>query len=137
MIIPEDTEAAVNKVFGAYEPALSITVELAGRDFCDNEGPEFWQFVTNEDGTLGFWYPTMHETYNVTVPSNYYQNPAMDGQAFGAAVTLMAVNHLLWANQNQPDNDALIEKFYKLREWIFDMSDVGQIDGAAIAGFID
>ena len=65
----------------------------------------------------------------------------LPGPFVGAGCTLVAFNTLLWfLHQRQmPEDilDAANDLYYALRNWIFDLSEAGELDGAAVASFID
>lgn len=102
-------------------------------------------FVFDTARNLGFWMPSKPDTLPVCVLSNGYENPDMDSATLGMAVTLLTVNHFGWylAEDAQPDTaqyrmaQQMSDLYLSLRDWAFDLSDQGLIDGAAIAGFID
>lgn len=98
-----------------------------------------WAFDTNDEGTLGFLYPTSRDHYKVDC-TNYFSHPKMDSRSFGAALTLLSVNHLCWRCHEDGIEDGakfFHDLYFQLRDWVFDLSDAGELDGAAIAGFID
>ena len=94
---------------------------------------------------LGFWMPSKPDTLEVSVLSNGYQNPEMDSASFGMANTLLVVNHFGWylADGAEPDSaqyhaaQQMSDLYLSLRDWAFDLSEQGLLDGAAVAGFID
>lgn len=139
-----DSEAMANAIFNAYGPFADLQLEQrvfgVAQENSDNYDGGSWKFQTNEDGTLGFWYPDTVFGYSVKCP-NYYTDPAMPPTAFGAACTLVAFNHLIWMlHQKGVDSDILdlaSDQYRRLHHWIFDLSDRGLVDGAAVAGFID
>ena len=60
--------------------------------------------------------------------------------ADGEDCTLIALNHLLWSVYSAGNHQTaakLSDQFHALRNWTFDLSEAGTLDGAAIAGFID
>jgi Antirestriction protein len=134
---------AVNKVFGVFAMPLENAFCAMARDFAkDSYDGGCLNFVTNEEGTVGFWYPADHMTYDVTVPSNYYSNCNMQAVAFGAGLTLLVVNMLSW--KFYEDGQAKLANDYStlyqnLREFVFDLSEKEGdfMDGRAVAGFID
>lgn len=122
---------------------LAYTREFTG----DERAPDLLYVFTAERqaGPLGFWMPAKQDTFNVFVPSNGYENKEMDAATYGAAVTLLAVNHLAWAlaEDAEPGSarsmtaDLMCDVYLKLRDWFFDLSEQELLDGVAIAGFID
>lgn len=132
---------AVYKVFGVdcinlegmtYSNAIQFSSEYDGGS---------WAFVMNKEETIGFWYPLGHDTYAVSCPSNYYENKAMQALAFGASCTSIALNHHLWSlhgnGSNPEDVKRLSDMHYALREFILDLSEASNLDGAAYLGFTD
>ena len=82
----------------------------------------------SEDYTGGSWEATtMGEhtfavapdgEYNVVNPDNYFSG-AMDHYTYGAAITLLVYNRLLWwYAENHPDrfNDSLSDAFYAMKD---------------------
>jgi hypothetical protein len=102
-------------------------------------------FVACPERGLGFWMPSRPDTFAVEVQSNGYQNPDMDAASFGMACTLMIVNHWGWflAEDAEPGSarynsaQQMSDLYLSLRDWAFDLSEQGLLDGEAIAGFID
>ena len=147
---PANSEAMANAINRVFAPFDQLGLERAVFSTADENSTAYdggtwhfvtsgtWHFVTN--GTVGFWYPADRETYSVAC-SNYYLNDAMQAKAFGAGCTLVAFNTLLWfLHQRQmPEDilDAANDLYYALRNWIFDLSEAGELDGAAVASFID
>ena len=139
---PDNSEAMANAINRVFAPFDQLGLEQAVFSTADENSTTYdggtWHFVTN--GTVGFWYPADHKTYGVACP-NYYLNDAMQAKAFGAGCTLVAFNTLLWfLHQRQmPEDilDAANDLYYALRNWIFDLSEAGELDGAAVASFID
>lgn len=129
--------AAESAVFHNLAPLLQSAVfGTADANSAEYNGGS-WAFVTNDKGTLGFWYPTDQPTYPVSC-QNYYEDPAMPAKSFGAACTLVALNGLIWNIHATGQNvNGLSDLFYALRNWIFDLGEQGQLDTAAVAGFID
>lgn len=131
--------AAVDKVFGHR----AMFIEGAMFHIADINSPQYfggaWDFVTNDDGTLGFWYPTGRDTYAVEC-ENYFAHEAMDAQSFGAACTLTAVNHLMWKLHAAGENVAeLSDLFIALQDWVYQLGE-GEapfIDSATVAAFTD
>lgn len=131
---------AIHKVYGT---PIAIKLESDVYDCIKLNSPDYdggsWAFVTNDDHTLGFWYPTDRTHYAASC-ENYFTRDAMDAKSIGAACTLVALNHLLWDIYNAGNHQfaaRLSDQFHALRDWIFDLSEEGILDGAAIAGFID
>lgn len=140
---PDDSDSMANAIGKAYGKFLTLQPEAAIFDLAENTSEEYdggcWNFVANDDGDLGFWYPTDKDTYAVSC-ENYYENKAMDARAFGAALTLVTINQLIWSLYhlgNQAASQVLSDKWHALRNWIFDLSEQGSLDGQAIAAFID
>lgn len=110
----------------------------------EDHTPECLYVYSTELG-LGFWMPSKPDTLSVTVLSNGYENPDMDSASFGMAVTLMIVNHFGWylAEDAEPGSaryhsaQQMSDLYLSLRDWAFDLSEQGLLDGQAIAGFID
>lgn len=102
-------------------------------------------FVYSAERGLGFWMPSKPDTLSVASPGNGYENPAMDSASYGMAATLLVVNHFGWylAEGAEPDTaqhraaQQMSDLYLSLRDWAFDLSDQGLLDGEAIAGFID
>ncbi|MNP79003.1 hypothetical protein D3C76_1767450 [compost metagenome] len=69
----------------------------------------------------------------------------MDSASFGMACTLLVVNHFGWflAEDAEPGSaqhraaQQMSDLYLSLRDWAFDLSEQGLLDGEAIAGFID
>lgn len=131
---------AEHRVFDLLSVALQPAVFSVAADACADYSGGSWGFATNDEGTLGFWYPLDNEHYAVAC-GNYYEDPAMPAKAFGAACTLVALNHLVWQSHGQGSDPQVVHRlsnqFHALRTWVFDLADAGEIDGAAVAGFID
>jgi hypothetical protein len=74
-------------------------------------------------------------TFGTTL--NYYKG-TMNEVTFGAALTLMLYNRLLWKASETADGqkslDALIERFYALKDAVLDYTGV---DAGAVLGYID
>ena len=131
--------AAVDRVYGPR----AMHVENALFSVADMNSPQYfggtWNFVTNDAGDLGFWYPTGRDTYAVEC-ENYFSHEAMSAQSFGAACTLTALNHTIW-NLHARGNDisALSDLFHRLQDWVYDLGEGDEpfIDSADVAGFTD
>lgn len=132
--------AAIDKIFGFSATHVEgMTFNVANECSPEYQGGT-WAFVTNDEGTVGFWYPTDRPAYAVSVADNYFSHDAMDAESFGAACTLVGLNRLLWrlhAAREAPD--ALIDTFHALRDWIFDLGEHAEpfIDPETVAAFID
>lgn len=131
---------AIHKVFGTH---IAIELETSVYTCMEINSPDYdggsWAFVANDDHTLGFWYPTDQPHYTASC-ENYFTHDAMDAMSIGAACTLIALNHLLWGVYSAGNHQTaakLSDQFHALRNWTFDLSEAGTLDGAAIAGFID
>lgn len=131
--------AAVDRVFGRQ----AMFVEGALFHIADINSPQYfggtWNFVTNDEGTLGFWYPTGRDTYAVEC-ENYFTHNAMDAQSFGAACTLVALNHTIWRLHGNGNNvDDLSQLFHALRNWVYDLGEGDEpfIATGDVAGFTD
>lgn len=141
---PKNSYAMANAIARAFNPFQNLGLEqvvfATAEDNCEAYDGGSWAFVTNGEGSLGFWYPTDAPAYSVAC-QNYYEHPAMPATAFGAACTLIAFNQMVWMlHQRGLDSDivdAASTQYHALRNWIFDLSEQGLIDGTAIAGFID
>lgn len=102
-------------------------------------------FVACPERGLGFWMPSKPDTLSVSVPSNGFEHRDMDSASFGMAVTLLIVNHFGWylAESAEPGTapyraaQQFADLYLSLRDWAFDLSEQGLLDGEAIAGFID
>jgi hypothetical protein len=132
---------AIARVFGPFDQlGAEAAVFNVASDNCATYEGGCWNFAESDDGQFGYWYPADQDTYAVAC-ANYYQNDAMPAEAFGAACTLVAFNALIWhlhsRNVDSDIVDAASDLYHALRNWIFDLSEQGQIDGSAIAGFID
>lgn len=103
------------------------------------------QFAYSAERNVGFWLPVRADTFKVEMLGNGYQNPAMDRATLGAAASLLTVNHYGWhlAENASPGSErymlaeAMSDNYLSLRDWVFDLSEQGLLDGEAIAGFID
>lgn len=141
---PDNSDAMAKAIFDAFGPFSNLGLEQAV--FATAEGTSeaydggSWTFATNDDGTIGFWYPNDSPAYSVAC-QNYYEHPAMPATAFGAACTLVAFNQLIWMlhqrNVGSDIVDLASDHYHRLRNWIFDLADEEQLDGTAVAGFID
>lgn len=131
---------AEHQAYDLLAIALQSSIFYVAADTCADYNGGSWAFAANDEGTLGFWYPLDQEFYAVNC-ENYYANPAMPATAFGAACTLLALNHLVWQFHSQGANPQTVrqlsDQFHALRNWVFDLSEANQLDGAAVAGFID
>lgn len=131
--------AAVARAYGGLAVILeSLVFHTAEQCSAEYRGG-CWVFVTNDAEDLGFWYPTGQPTYPVSC-ENYFQSAAMDAPSFGAACTVVALNHLIWRlHAKGLDTDALSDQFDRLRFWIFDVAESATpfLNGMDIAGFID
>lgn len=131
---------AIHEVYGTH---IAIELENAIYTCMELNSPDYeggcWAFVTNDNHTLGFWYPTDKPAYEASC-ENYFTHKAMAPESIGAACTLVALNHLLWAVHSVGNHQLaakLSDQFHALRNWIFDLSEEGTLDGVSIAGFID
>lgn len=131
--------AAVDRVFGS----TAMLIENALFSVADANSPQYfggtWAFVTNDDQTLGFWYPTSRDTYAVEC-DNYFGHEAMDARSFGAACTLVGLNHTIWRmHAASMPVDALSDQFHALRHWIYDLGEGAEpfIAAGDVAGFTD
>jgi hypothetical protein len=141
---PEHSTAmanAIDRIFGAQAMFVEgLLFHCAGTSSSEYRGGS-WAFATNDDGTLGYWYPLDRDTYPVAC-QNYYDNSAMDAQSFGAACTLIAVNQHAW-RMHEAGEQAIAKSasamYHALYDWIFTLADQpdSPFDGGAIAGFID
>jgi hypothetical protein len=130
---------AVTKVFGHR----AMLIEGGLFHVADINSPQYmggaWNFVTNDEGTLGFWYPTARDTYSVEC-DNYFRHEAMNAPSFGAACTLTALNHAIWTlHRKGNDISELSELFHTLQNWVYDLGEGDEpfIDSAMVAGFTD
>lgn len=132
----------------AYGIRFIVLRDAFGQQFkhCTGEESEGeCQFAYSAERNVGFWLPVRADAFKVDVLSNMYQNHAMDRATLGAAVTLLTVNHYGWhlAENASPGTDqyalaeAMSDNYLALRDWVFDLSEQGLLDGEAIAGFID
>jgi hypothetical protein len=107
--------------------------DMAGK-FSEAYSGGLWQV----DTVNGFDFLVAPDNSNsVAVADNYYQG-IMDGRTFGAALTLLIYNRLLWRFAEQfPDTDVneLSDRFYALRDAL--TSESSGIDAAAIFQFLD
>lgn len=132
---------AINRVFAPFDQlGLEGAVFSVASENCADYNGGLWNFAVDAERGFGFWYPADEDTYAVAC-QNFYENPAMPAMAFGAACTLVAFNTLIWHLHERKVAsdilDAANDHYHALRGWMFDLSEAGQIDGAAIAGFID
>lgn len=75
-------------------------------------------------------------TYTVTNPNNYYRG-TMDQNSYGAALTLLIINKLIWDAHESAKMDLcqrLTEMFYSLRDAVYNDSN---LNGGEIAAFLD
>lgn len=138
---PNDSTAMINAVHAIFGPAavdiermIFAIAEHQCRDYADIA---LWEF--HNDGTTGFWAPMIDkDTVSVACP-NYYENAEMDRLSFGAAITSMAINHLVWIidekHPNSPTIKHLLTKYDALRDLIY--RDDSTFDTAAIYNFLD
>ena len=131
--------AAVDRVYGPR----AMHVENALFHIADINSPQYfggtWNFVTNDAGDLGFWYPTSRDTYAVEC-ENYFAHEAMDARSFGAACTLVGLNHTIWRmHAAGMPVDALSDLFHRLQSWVYDLGEGDEpfIDSATVAAFTD
>jgi hypothetical protein len=141
---PDNSDAmcdATNAVFRHLAPMTEgYLIHTAVKNSDEYRGGS-WAFVTNDDGTLGFWHPLDQASYPVAC-ENYYDNLEMDAKSFGAACTLIAINRIAWAMHERGEpalSRTASDLYHALRNWIFDLgeSETPFIDSAAVAGFID
>ena len=96
---PDNSEAmanAINRVFAPFDQlGLETAVFSVASENCATYDGGLWNFAVSEDGKFGFWYPAHQDTFAVAC-QNYYEDPAMPADAFGAACTLVAFNTLIW-----------------------------------------
>ena len=115
------------------------------RLFTDTDRVPECLYVYSTELNLGFWMPSRPDTLAVCVPSNGYENNEMDAASFGMANTLLVVNHFGWALAEDAEPGSaryraaqqMSDLYLALRDWAFDLSEQGLLDGEAIAGFID
>ena len=151
VVVPEYLQnhyaRTVEKVYDDHSTKLRDAVAYYMLTYTDTDtlrSPELL-FVYSAELDLGFWIPSKQVNYRVEVPSNGYQNPDMDAASLGMATTLLVVNHFGWmlAEDAEPDSkryhaaQQMSDLFLSLRDWAFDLSEQGLLDGEAIAGFID
>ena len=130
------------KIFGINFISIESNLfTIAGKTSADYDHGS-WALVTDDEETVGFMYPTGRETYNVSVASNGFTDPAMPAVAFGAALTIMMTNHMGWAYHERGQANAaqaMMDIYEKVRGFTFDLSDADPdfMAGSAVAGFID
>jgi len=135
----------VDAVYDWHGTMLREAFNASFRHYTGQERAPECLYVYSTELNLGFFMPSKPDTSSVSVLSNGYENPAMDSASFGMAVTLMIVNHFGWhlAEDAEPDSvryhaaQQMSDLYLSLRNWAFDLSEQGLLDGAAIAGFID
>ena len=96
-----------------------------------------WQFKS--DGQIGYWVYPDQTKYSVSVGTNGYGNDHMDADSLGLAITIIAVNRLMWHFHStggyQDAQRVLHERYHALRDLAF--NDDSPFDAGAIYGFID
>lgn len=139
---PDNSQAmadAINRVFAPFDQLGLQEVVFANAQQQSHEyDGGSWAFET--DGTFGYWYPLDRPTYAVSCP-NYYENPAMPAKAFGAALTLVTFNHMIWVLHGRGVSSDILDVandlYHGLRNWLFDLAEAGEIDSEAFTRFID
>lgn len=149
VVVPEYLQSKysglVDAVYEWHGGMLRNAFAANFRHYTDAERAPECLYVYSTERGLGFWMPAKPDTLAVSVPSNGYQNPEMDAASFGMATTLLVVNHFGWylAEDAEPDSpqyhsaQQMSDLYLALRDWAFDLSEQGLLDGEAIAGFID
>lgn len=125
---------AINDVYGNQSLRIENAVYTMTAANCPDYKGGVWDF--HSDGTKGFWVP-QQETVAVEC-ENYYQNPEMDAESFGVAVTLMALNRLVWMYHEQGKIDLAREMqthYQALYDYAFE--DHSALDTSAIYSFLD
>lgn len=132
---------AIHAIFGRQAMFVEgLLFHCADATSSDYRGGS-WAFVTNDEGTLGFWHPVDQPAYSVAC-QNYYENPAMGAKSFGAACTLLGLNQLVWRMHEAGETtitQQLTELYHATRHWIFDLAEdpANGLDFSSIYGFID
>lgn len=144
-------DSAMQTILAAYPQSSIIMVQML-KQLCegtsDSTPYEPWAFVTSPDGKVGFWYPTGHSRYKVSVESNHFQNDAMQNVALGAGLTTVALNWHMWHEEEvyergspealpEAERKALNDKYYALQSFIYELSEAGLVEAESFAGFID
>lgn len=152
-----DWSKAVDASFGRSAVVLMDAAEQTAMASCPEYAavPELeWIFITarEPEGELahcvGFWYPAGNRVFDIHCVSNGFEAKDVTAATFGAACTLLALNHYSWylaAAKEGPKGavisqellDRVINDYHDLRQFVFDLSDAGLLDGEAIAGFLD
>lgn len=135
---PEHATDMVNAIAGIFTaPALALQVERTIQVNADRQVQGYnggmWNFHSN--GTTGFWAPDMP-----VVPvscENCYQNEAMDPLTFGAGITLLSLNQLVWRYyETNPDQARTLQDIYDaLYAWAY--GDDSPLDIAQLHSYLD
>lgn len=116
---------------GGYYLGFEKALYNALRDFsCGQYEGGYWEYYSLSNGG---WYAAMDSdtTYVIEVPTNGYRG-AMSADAAGVFVSLMAINHLLWAvvEENEALARELQTAFYALRDYAAEHEEAAAIFGA-------
>ncbi len=139
---PNDSTAMVAAVHAIYPAALGIELEnmiffISSQQCRDSDNIALWEF--HSDGTTGYWAPMIDkDTVSVACP-NYYENADMDRLSFGAAVTFMAINHLVWMLHEKWPGSPALKALVKKQDALYDLMyrDNTTLDTSAIYNFLD
>jgi len=123
-------------------------VQQLAHTYSDDLRNVFWGFAAGPEGETGFWYPLRIQNLDAYVDSNGYQNQHMDPKTFGAAVTLVAINHFLWfmdskRQASEPDAMSaeeiadLTNMYHRMRTFALDLCESEQLDSPSFLSFID
>lgn len=130
--------AMMNAVHEIYGP-LAVNLEMRIYALADKQVQGYdgglWAF--HSDGVIGYWVPQGQDDYAVSCP-NYYDNPAMDAESLGLALTITAANHACWETHHHAApalTKMLVDAQEKLRDHAY--REAGHLDSCAIAGFLD
>ena len=135
---PDGSGAMANAIEQIYpSPILALLIEqtiftTAEAQIKDYSGG-VWHF--HSDGTTGFWVPDLPSVH--VECENYYSNPYMDTQTFGAGITLLTLNRLVWKFH---DNNAAVarrmqDRYEDLHRWAY--GDDSPLDIAQLYSYLD
>ncbi|MFV1943445.1 hypothetical protein VPH49_21775 [Pseudomonas luteola] len=138
----KDAEAmanAIGDVFG--DPYTCAAMDNARYQYALNfvEGADklcVWNFWSN--GEAGFWVPDVEGPLKVNCAGNFYSNAGMDAADFGAALTLMIVNHAIHA-MHSAGLESQMERMIEVQSRLQDLVYHGPLglDTAEIYSFLD
>lgn len=126
---------AIHAIYGGESMSIEPTIFNLTAACCPDYEGGVWHFHSN--GEVGYWVPDC-DSVAVSCEGNYYENNDMDAESFGVAVTLMALNRLVWHHfhlHKQERAQALQAHWDKLHAWAF--RDGSTLDTSAIYAFLD